>query len=210
MACASKHLWWSTLWGGIFGEDGRYDAFATVMEILRVGGDNMGGQGGKGPRFAVLRSRARGRGSCYVALATVDGDLQGSGGSMDELHGYDPWPYGYCRSKKRRTSSLFSPLFLAPPPLLLAPLLQVRPLYPDAAPQDLQLWRAQLEMRESRLIRIAMTPGHMITGNDTFSLPPFLATSRYFPYSSPTLACTVVTGAAASPRRSTARPAAPG
>lgn len=29
-------MWWSTLWGGIFGEDGRYDAFATVMEILRV------------------------------------------------------------------------------------------------------------------------------------------------------------------------------
>ena len=37
VACASKHLWWSSMWGGIFGEDGRYDAFATMMEILRVG-----------------------------------------------------------------------------------------------------------------------------------------------------------------------------
>ncbi|PNH10148.1 putative glucuronosyltransferase, partial [Tetrabaena socialis] len=36
LACASKHLWWSTLWGGLFGEDGRYDAFATLMEVLRV------------------------------------------------------------------------------------------------------------------------------------------------------------------------------
>ncbi|KAG1666621.1 hypothetical protein FOA52_005830, partial [Chlamydomonas sp. UWO 241] len=36
VACASKHLWWSSMWGGIFGDDGRYDAFATVMEILRV------------------------------------------------------------------------------------------------------------------------------------------------------------------------------
>eukprot|EP00195_Chlamydomonas_chlamydogama_P007154 CAMPEP_0202896838 /NCGR_PEP_ID=MMETSP1392-20130828/5751_1 /ASSEMBLY_ACC=CAM_ASM_000868 /TAXON_ID=225041 /ORGANISM="Chlamydomonas chlamydogama, Strain SAG 11-48b" /LENGTH=484 /DNA_ID=CAMNT_0049582321 /DNA_START=368 /DNA_END=1822 /DNA_ORIENTATION=+ len=36
VACASKHLWWSSMWGGIFGEDARYDAFATVMEILRV------------------------------------------------------------------------------------------------------------------------------------------------------------------------------
>lgn len=36
VACASKHLWWSSMWGGIFGEDGRYDAFATLMEILRV------------------------------------------------------------------------------------------------------------------------------------------------------------------------------
>ena len=36
LACASKHLWWSSFWGGIFGEDGRYDAFATMMEILRV------------------------------------------------------------------------------------------------------------------------------------------------------------------------------
>lgn len=24
------------MWGGIFGEDGRYDAFATLLEILRV------------------------------------------------------------------------------------------------------------------------------------------------------------------------------
>jgi hypothetical protein len=24
------------MWGGIFGDDGRYDAFATLMEILRV------------------------------------------------------------------------------------------------------------------------------------------------------------------------------
>ncbi|KXZ46236.1 hypothetical protein GPECTOR_45g106 [Gonium pectorale] len=36
VACASRHLWWSSMWGGIFGDDGRYDAFATLMEILRV------------------------------------------------------------------------------------------------------------------------------------------------------------------------------
>ncbi|KAG2424819.1 hypothetical protein HXX76_014240 [Chlamydomonas incerta] len=36
VACASKHLWWSSMWGGLFGDDGRYDAFATLMEILRV------------------------------------------------------------------------------------------------------------------------------------------------------------------------------
>eukprot|EP00798_Chlamydomonas_sp_ICE-L_P001579 gene1579-32966_t len=35
-ACAARHLWWSSMWGGIFGEDGRYDAFATTLEILRV------------------------------------------------------------------------------------------------------------------------------------------------------------------------------
>ncbi|GIL60956.1 hypothetical protein Vafri_15768 [Volvox africanus] len=36
LACAAKHLWYSSMWGGIFGEDSRYDAFATLMEILRV------------------------------------------------------------------------------------------------------------------------------------------------------------------------------
>lgn len=36
LACASRHLWWSSVWGGLFGEDGRYDAFATLMEILRL------------------------------------------------------------------------------------------------------------------------------------------------------------------------------
>ncbi|GFH12053.1 uncharacterized protein HaLaN_07679 [Haematococcus lacustris] len=34
LQCASRHLWWSSMWGGIFGEDGRYDAFATLMELL--------------------------------------------------------------------------------------------------------------------------------------------------------------------------------
>jgi hypothetical protein len=33
LRCASKHLWWGTLWGGLFGDDGRYDAFATLMEV---------------------------------------------------------------------------------------------------------------------------------------------------------------------------------
>ncbi len=34
LACHTRHLWWSTMWGAIWGEDGRYDAFATLMEVL--------------------------------------------------------------------------------------------------------------------------------------------------------------------------------
>jgi hypothetical protein len=36
MACAARHLRWSTFYGGAYGEDGRYDIFYTTMEILRV------------------------------------------------------------------------------------------------------------------------------------------------------------------------------
>jgi hypothetical protein len=36
MACAARHLQWSSYYGGSYGEDGRYDAFYTTMEILRV------------------------------------------------------------------------------------------------------------------------------------------------------------------------------
>jgi hypothetical protein len=34
--CGAQHLFWSSIYGGIIGEDGRYDAFETTMEILRV------------------------------------------------------------------------------------------------------------------------------------------------------------------------------
>ncbi len=34
LSCAARHLTWSSMWGAWFGEDGRYDAFATLMEIL--------------------------------------------------------------------------------------------------------------------------------------------------------------------------------
>lgn len=36
LPCAAKHLMWSSIYGAIFDEDGRYDAFATVMETLRM------------------------------------------------------------------------------------------------------------------------------------------------------------------------------
>jgi len=36
MACAARHLRWSAFYGGSYGEDGRYDAFYTTMEIMRV------------------------------------------------------------------------------------------------------------------------------------------------------------------------------
>ena len=36
MACAARHLQWSSYYGGSYGEDGRYNAFYTIMEILRV------------------------------------------------------------------------------------------------------------------------------------------------------------------------------
>ncbi|KAG1659278.1 hypothetical protein FOA52_008207 [Chlamydomonas sp. UWO 241] len=34
--CGAQHLFWSSLYGSILGDDGRYDAFETVMEILRM------------------------------------------------------------------------------------------------------------------------------------------------------------------------------
>ena len=34
--CGAQHLFWSSMYGSILGDDGRYDAFETVMEILRV------------------------------------------------------------------------------------------------------------------------------------------------------------------------------
>jgi hypothetical protein len=36
LRCASLHLRWSSILGGSVGEDGRFDAFATLMQILRV------------------------------------------------------------------------------------------------------------------------------------------------------------------------------
>ncbi len=36
LRCASLHLRWSSILGGSAGEDGRFDAFATLMQILRV------------------------------------------------------------------------------------------------------------------------------------------------------------------------------
>jgi hypothetical protein len=36
LRCASLHLRWSSVFGGTVGEDGRFDAFATLMQILRV------------------------------------------------------------------------------------------------------------------------------------------------------------------------------
>ncbi len=36
LRCAAQHLFWSSLYGSLFGEDGRYDAFETLMQILRM------------------------------------------------------------------------------------------------------------------------------------------------------------------------------
>ena len=40
LPCAAKHLFWSSIYGSIFGDDGRYDAFEMTMEILRVKKEN--------------------------------------------------------------------------------------------------------------------------------------------------------------------------
>lgn len=34
--CASQHLFWGSIYGGLVEDDGRYDAFETTMEILRM------------------------------------------------------------------------------------------------------------------------------------------------------------------------------
>ncbi|KAG2446120.1 hypothetical protein HXX76_000719 [Chlamydomonas incerta] len=36
LRCAAQHMYYSTTFGEIMGEDGRYDAFETLMEVLRV------------------------------------------------------------------------------------------------------------------------------------------------------------------------------
>ncbi|EFJ49510.1 acetylglucosaminyltransferase [Volvox carteri f. nagariensis] len=36
LRCAAQHLLYSSMVGGLFGEDGRYDAFETTLEVLRV------------------------------------------------------------------------------------------------------------------------------------------------------------------------------
>jgi hypothetical protein len=36
LRCASLHMRWSSILGGLTGEDARYDAFATLLQILRV------------------------------------------------------------------------------------------------------------------------------------------------------------------------------
>ena len=34
--CASQHIFWGSIYGGLMEDDGRYDAFETTMEILRM------------------------------------------------------------------------------------------------------------------------------------------------------------------------------
>jgi hypothetical protein len=34
--CASQHIFWASIYGGLMQEDGRYDAFEMTMEILRM------------------------------------------------------------------------------------------------------------------------------------------------------------------------------
>jgi len=34
--CGAQHIFWSSIYGGILGDDGRYDAFETTLEILRM------------------------------------------------------------------------------------------------------------------------------------------------------------------------------
>ncbi|GFR49303.1 hypothetical protein Agub_g11325 [Astrephomene gubernaculifera] len=36
LRCAAQHLFWSSLYGSVFGEDGRYDAFETLVQVLRM------------------------------------------------------------------------------------------------------------------------------------------------------------------------------
>ncbi|GIL87530.1 hypothetical protein Vretifemale_15566 [Volvox reticuliferus] len=36
LRCAAQHMLYSSVVGGLFGEDGRYDAFETTLEVLRV------------------------------------------------------------------------------------------------------------------------------------------------------------------------------
>ena len=36
LSCAAQHIFWSSIYGGVLGDDGRYDAYEMVMEILRV------------------------------------------------------------------------------------------------------------------------------------------------------------------------------
>ena len=36
LACGAQHVFWSSIYGGVLGDEGRFDAFETVMEILRA------------------------------------------------------------------------------------------------------------------------------------------------------------------------------
>ena len=36
LECGAQHMFWSSIYGSILGDEGRYDAFETVMEILRM------------------------------------------------------------------------------------------------------------------------------------------------------------------------------
>ncbi|EFJ44863.1 hypothetical protein VOLCADRAFT_118607 [Volvox carteri f. nagariensis] len=40
LRCAAQHLYYSTTFGEVMGEDGRYDAFETLMEVLRMRRDH--------------------------------------------------------------------------------------------------------------------------------------------------------------------------
>ncbi|GLC47762.1 hypothetical protein PLESTB_000023000 [Pleodorina starrii] len=36
LPCAAQHLFWSSLYGSVWGEDGAYDAFETLVQVLRM------------------------------------------------------------------------------------------------------------------------------------------------------------------------------
>ncbi|GAX82727.1 hypothetical protein CEUSTIGMA_g10153.t1 [Chlamydomonas eustigma] len=36
LSCAAQHIFWSSIYGSVLGDDGRFDAFETTMEILRM------------------------------------------------------------------------------------------------------------------------------------------------------------------------------
>jgi hypothetical protein len=36
LLCAAQHIFWSSIYGSVLGDDGRFDAFETTLEILRM------------------------------------------------------------------------------------------------------------------------------------------------------------------------------
>jgi hypothetical protein len=101
VACASKHLWWSSFWGGIFGEDGRYDAFATVMEILRVRIEH---PGTKPEEYSKVDERWRRFAACELEEGDgedkegVEGELCTFGAEWDQSQ-EEIAPTALCRSR---------------------------------------------------------------------------------------------------------------
>ncbi|KAG2488240.1 hypothetical protein HYH03_013231 [Edaphochlamys debaryana] len=90
LACASKHLWWSSLWGGIFGDDGRYDAFATLMEILRV---RLRHPGAPPEKYRQLDERFRKFADCELDDEPPRNVTLCSYGYDRGLESYAPTPY---------------------------------------------------------------------------------------------------------------------